>query len=416
MTSLGNLNAEYLRDKKVLLRVDLNVPINNGKLLDDSRLKAFAETLSFLRKEGAKIILLSHRGQPGHDACLQNNDSNFSLGAILPFLHKCYPDLRFKLYGKIDDLVQTNPSSLDDIMVLENLRFDPNETNKNEHLRKNLAQKLARLADVYVNDAFSVSHRNHASITNLPEFLPAYIGFACAREIREINRLKDLPAQGRVALLGGSKVSSKLGFIKSLIPTCEYLLLGGGIANTFQAAQGVDIGDSLCEHNMKGEALALSQLARRQGCQIILPQDVVGCPHGDHGKVQASAIYDSQNIPPGFKIFDLGPKTLEAYKNIILSSKNFLWNGPVGFFENPPFDKGSLYLAKALSTYHGSSLVGGGETLAVLRKARMQHHVSFASNGGGAFLDFYVNGTLPGLVALQESCLDKPKLSFIKDV
>lgn len=402
LTSLTTINLKDLRDKTALLRVDLNLPLNEGVLLDDSRLKALSKTLKALKEHQVKIILLSHFGRPKGTVV-----NSLSLKQVLPFLQSTFPEIHMDFCPtlKVEEIHAKLQKQ--DLLLLENVRFDPRETSKIEKERRTFAKELAVLGDLYINDAFSASHRHHATITELAQELPAFIGFSFEEEVREITHFKNHSPTPRIAFLGGGKVSGKLEFIQELFNTVKIIALGGGLANTFLKARGIEIGDSLYEPDLLETARAFLTQAQEKSIELLLPLDATGIqttPQGE--KIITVDFQDLLEPQSNFKILDIGPKTQTFYKQALQQSKSVLWNGPLGLFERPPFDKGSFALAQAISEGPYQSLIGGGETLALLKGLDQKHtkaleSKTFCSKGGGAFLDFYANGTLPGLEVLK---------------
>lgn len=389
-------NAD-IHHKTVLLRADLNVPMQNGDVSDTTRLDRLVPTIRFLQKGGAKIVIMSHFGRPkGKNEQDSLKPVAAKLGAILGepvhFVTDC-----------IGDSVAMHLSTLkpQDVAVLENLRFYSEEEENNGEF----AQQLAEHGDIYVNDAFSASHRAHASIEALAHKLPAYAGLLMEQELTALQNGLENPAHPVAAIIGGAKISTKLSVLHNLVKKVDYLILGGGMANTFLAAKGYDVGASLCEHDMKKEALAIIAEAEQANCTIVLPNDVVVAKefkaNAAHDTVSVDAISADQMA------LDIGPESVKHIQGIIDTCKTVLWNGPVGAFETVPFNQGTLALAEIVAkATHDKKLVsvaGGGDTVAALEQAGIVEQLSYVSTAGGAFLEWLEGKTLPGIAALQNA-------------
>ncbi len=371
--------------KRVLLRLDLDVPIKDGSISNDFRLRGGVPTINYLKKEGAKIIICGHLGRPagrkvkklslqivakklesilGYKVKFLDNISDFSVGTVV---------------GKM---------KRGDIVMLENLRFYKGEE-KND---KNFAKGLARLADIYVNDAFSVSHRSHASVSSIKSFLPSYSGLLLEKEIFNLNKII-LPKKPLVSIMGGSKISTKIKLIKELYKKSSYVLVGGVIANNFLAAKKINTGLSVTDRN------SIKIAKNLLGPKIILPIDVI-VKNRYSGNISVKNVL---NIEKGDTIFDIGPKTIALYAGIIKKAKSLIWNGPLGLYEVRHFRLGSLAIAQTVAARSKGSafgVVGGGETVDVLSLSKMDHYVDWISSGGGAMLAYLGEEQLPGLNGL----------------
>lgn len=392
---LKSFHTLPLQGKTGLVRFDYNIPHDATRILDDTRLRASLETLKDFRSLGAKVIIISHLGRP------KTYDPTYSLSFIVPALEKiCGEPVIFcdQIKKKSVELTwNKNPHA--HIMLLENLRFYPEEEANDTFFAKN----LAALADVYVNDAFSVSHRAHASVSAITQHLPAYAGHHMMKEITALQRSFKNPKHPVIGILGGSKISSKFNVIHHMIHTMDHVFLGGAMAHTFLYAMGFDVGDSLLEKDYKEAALSLLESAKTTGCQVHLPTDLWGAE-----TIYAPAqCYTLSNIPSHFQGFDIGPKTLESLAALLQEAKTVIWNGPLGVFEHPPYDVGSCQTAKLIAHLTQKkqlfSLAGGGETVAVLTQSSCHQDFSYVSTAGGAFLEFMEGKTLPGLKALDEA-------------
>ena len=378
-----------VKDKRVLVRVDFNVPIENGKVTDDTRIVASLPTIRDLIGRGAKVILVSHLGRPkGRDEKLSLRPVAERLQALLgspvAFVHDTVgPEVERVIQGM-------KPG---DVVLLENVRFYPEEE-KNDAA---FAKKLASLADVYVNDAFGSAHRAHASTEGVAHYLPAVAGFLMEKELNYLGAALTNPARPFVAILGGAKVSDKIKVIDNLLPKVDALLIGGGMANTFLQARGLNIGQSLVEKDKLDVARALLDKA---GDKIALPVDVVVAD-----KFEANAqskIVSVDQVPTDWRILDIGPKTIDAFERVLSTAKTVVWNGPLGVFEFPPFAKGTIEIARRLASLNATTIIGGGDSAAAVEQAGVADKMTHISTGGGASLEFLEGRELPGVAALQD--------------
>ncbi len=378
-----------VKDKRVLVRVDFNVPIENGKVTDDTRIVASLPTIRDLIGRGAKVILVSHLGRPkGRDEKLSLRPVAERLQALLgspvAFVHDTVgPEVERVIQGM-------KPG---DVVLLENVRFYPEEE-KNDAA---FAKKLASLADVYVNDAFGSAHRAHASTEGVAHYLPAVAGFLMEKELNYLGAALANPARPFVAILGGAKVSDKIKVIDNLLPKVDALLIGGGMANTFLQARGLNIGQSLVEKDKLDVARALLNKA---GDKIALPVDVVVAD-----KFEANAqskIVSVDQVPTDWRILDIGPKTIDAFERVLSTAKTVVWNGPLGVFEFPPFAKGTIEIARRLASLNATTIIGGGDSAAAVEQAGVADKMTHISTGGGASLEFLEGRELPGVAALQD--------------
>jgi phosphoglycerate kinase len=380
--------------KRTLVRVDFNVPFDrNGGIADDSRIRAALPTIDYLREQGASIVLASHLGRP---------DGKVNESLRLTPIAKRLEQLMGRPVKTVNDSsgpeVEAAAKALQpgEVLLLENLRFHPEE----EANDPGFARQLASLADVFVNDAFGTAHRAHASTAGVAAHLPAVAGFLMLKELEELGNVLTNPARPMSAILGGAKVSSKLGVLRNLLPRVDCLLLGGGMANTFLKASGLSVGDSLVEDDLIDTARELMAEADRSGVPLLLPTDVVVADQFaadvDHQTVPVSA------IPPGWRIMDVGPDTLSTYRDALDDCATIFWNGTLGVAEFPAFAEGSLSLALALADLDARVVVGGGETAALVEQSGMQDRYTHVSTGGGASLEFIEGKTLPGVAALMD--------------
>lgn len=376
---LKKLSPSVVEGKKVFVRVDLNVPIDNEKILDDSRLKATFKTIDFLRQHNAsQIILCSHFGRP------KGYDQTYSLRPLLEPLEKIY-NSPISFGEKFDHKIH----------LLENVRFESGE----EENSPQYAKILASFGDIYVNDAFSVSHRAHASVEAITHFLPSYAGLMLTFEVEFLESALNSPKRPSVAFVGGSKISTKIQVLENLIKKVDVLVLGGGMANTFLAAQNFSIGKSLVEIDFKGDALKLIRLAKERNTELILPLDGAVLKNEERCEISLDS------ITPNEAFIDIGDKTLERIDSILKNSKSVIWNGPFGVFEKSWGSKGTIELAKKIAQFTNNetlSIVGGGETVAAAIQAGVGDKFTHLSLAGGAFLEFLSGLNLPGLKVLQE--------------
>ena len=384
-----------LKNKKVLLRADFNVPLDeNGNITDDTRIFQELPTIKYILKQGAKLIICSHLGRPKGEVNLKYS--------LFPVAQHLVRYLSNKIYFAVDtvgvDAVEkANNLKNGEILILENLRFYKEEE-KNDFY---FAKKLASLADVYVNDAFGTIHRKHASIHRVAKFMPENaMGFLVEKEIKAINKVMNSPERPFIAILGGAKVSDKIGVIKNLVEKADSLMIGGAMAFTFLKAEGYDIGKSIVDENNINVAKEIINKARAEGKQIYLPVDIAASEK--YSSDSQASIFGISNFPKEFIGLDIGPKTIAFYKNVIKNGKTFVWNGPMGVFEFPNFIDGTEAVAKAISKAKGFSIVGGGDSVAAIKMLKLENKISHLSTGGGATLALLEGGDIPGLDALTD--------------
>lgn len=379
-----------VKGKKVLVRVDFNVPIKEGVVQDDTRVRAALPTINYLLEKGAAVILCSHLGRPKGTP-----DPKYTMKPVAEYLGK----LMGKPVAFAEDCVGEPAKKAatalkpGDVLVLENTRYHAGEE-KND---LDLAKQMASLADIYVNDAFGSAHRAHSSTEGVARYLPAVAGFLMEKEIEYLGQAIDDPKRPFVAILGGAKVSDKIGVIKNLLAKADAILIGGGMANTFFKAQGYPIGDSLVED----EVLDLArELIAEGGTKLRLPVDAVIAEKMEEGV--ETKVVPVGPIPDGWRILDVGPQTIEAYSKVIAGAATVVWNGPMGVFEVPTFAKGTFEVAKALAASKCVSIVGGGDSASAIQKSGLADKITHISTGGGASLEMLEGIALPGVAALQD--------------
>ncbi len=396
MTSFRTLDDADVKGKRVLLRVDLNVPTEEGRVTDATRIERVLPTINEIAEKGGKVILLSHFGRPKGERIDED-----SLRQILPTLeHHLKRKIAFA-----DDCVGETAASLvsqmkdGDVALLENTRYHKGEE-KNDPA---FVAELAKHGDIFVNDAFSAAHRAHASTEGLAHRLPAYAGRTMQAELEALSSALAKPERPVMAVVGGAKVSTKLELLGNLVEKVDYLVIGGGMANTFLAAQGKPVGKSLCEHDLAGAAREIMAKAEKAGCEIVLPVDATVAQ-----KFEAHApsrIVSVDHVGESDMILDVGPKTTAHVEALLAICKTLLWNGPFGAFELPPFDEGTNAVAQTAArlTVEGKllSIAGGGDTVAALNQAHAAQEFSYVSTAGGAFLEWLEGKTLPGVAALS---------------
>ncbi len=390
------LQGADLSGKTALVRVDFNVPMDDGQITDDTRLRAALPTIELLSKAGAKVVLLAHFDRPKGKRVPE-----MSLKPILPALSK--------LVGRdvawADDCIGADAKAVVDglkaggVALLENLRYHAGEE-KNDAA---FAAELAKLGDIYVNDAFSAAHRAHASTEGVAKLLPAYPGLSMERELNALDAALGNPQRPVIGIVGGSKVSTKLDLLKNLVTKLDKLAIGGGMANTFLYAMGHDVGASYCEKDLADTAREIIGLAGRNNCKLFLPLDIVVAERMEPGA--AARVRTLGNIDEQERILDAGPETVERLKRAMGNSKTLIWNGPLGVFEIPPFDKGTVEAAKeaAKLAKEGKlvAVAGGGDTVSAMNHAGVANDLTFVSTAGGAFLEWMEGKVLPGVEALK---------------
>ena len=397
MKSIKDIN---FKGKKVLVRVDFNVPLDESKnITDDTRMRESMPTINKLLNDGAAVIIMAHFGRPKKGGF----EAEYSLNPVAKHLSEMLNKKVMFTQEVLVDKVAGLSSNLEDgdVMLLENIRFYPEETKGDVAF----AEKLAKLGDAYVNDAFGAAHREHASTATIARFFPndKYFGFLMENEVRNLQKLMNNPSKPFTAIVGGSKVSSKIDILKNLAPIVDNIIIGGGMTYTFLKAMGINIGSSICEEDKIDLAKELIEEMKRQNTKLILPIDHIIADKFENEANKMNT--QDQSIPDGFMGMDIGEKSIELFKNIILESKTILWNGPMGVFEMPSFAKGTFavaeYIAKA-TKQGGFSAVGGGDSVAAINQSGFAKDISYISTGGGAMLEYLEGKTLPGIKAILD--------------
>jgi 3-phosphoglycerate kinase len=409
-----------LKGKRVVMRVDFNVPMDNGEVQDDTRIRKALPTIKYILNGGAKyIILMSHLGDPAKDIPkakekAEKAGKSFDEEKWVEAKHKLAPVAEYlsKLIGKevkvapacfgaeTDKLVESLNDG--DILMLENTRFHKEEKAKDEQTRQIMAKEIAKYGDVFVNDAFGSAHRAHASTETIAHFLPAVAGFLMEKELEFIeDKVVRSPEKPFVAIIGGAKVSSKIGVIENLMEKVDKLIIGGGMSYTFFKSMGYEVGDSLCEDDQLDVAKTILEKAKSKGVEFLLPVDIKIADKFDPNA--DTKIVESDKIPAGWQGLDIGPKTIELYNNALKGAKTVFWNGPVGVFEWDKFAEGTLSIAKTLAELSdATTVIGGGDSVSAVNKAGLADKMTHISTGGGASMELVEGKALPGVVALTD--------------
>ena len=382
-----------VRGKRALVRVDFNVPLRDGDVADDSRIRAALPTIQYLLDRGAAVVLATHLGRPKG-----NVNSAYSVAPVARRLSELLGQPVATVAAVAGPEVEQAAAALrpGDVLLLENTRFDPGE----EANDPELAAGLARLGDLFVNDAFGAAHRAHASTVGVAQLLPSYAGLLLQREETALSRLLNDPERPFVAVLGGAKVSDKFAVLKHLLDRVDALLLGGGMANTMLLAQGRQIGTSLAEPDLVDEARRLLDTAEAHGVLILTPTDAITARSLDSRNGTVTVV---DAIPDGEAIFDIGPATVAHYCEQITGARTVFWNGPMGVFERTPFESGTLAIARCVADAGAFTVVGGGDSLAAIDASGVAERIDHVSTGGGASLEYLEGRALPGIAALPDA-------------
>ncbi|MFY0544432.1 phosphoglycerate kinase [Brevibacillus sp. H7] len=392
------MNKKSIRDvelsgKRVFCRVDFNVPMQDGVITDDTRIRAALPTIQYLTEANAKVILASHFGRP-KGAVVEE----MRLTPVAKHLSELLGKEVKKLDDSVGEAVEAAVAGMQngDVILLENVRFHAGEE-KND---PELAKQFAGLADLFVNDAFGAAHRAHASTAGIAKYIPAVAGLLMEKEIRFLGGALSRPERPFTAIVGGAKVKDKIAVIENLLTKVDHLIIGGGMANTFLKAQGYSVGASLHEEDKLDLARSLMEQAKERGVQLFMPVDVVVA---DRFAADAEKqIVSVDTIPDGWMALDVGPKSVEAFRDVIVSSKTVVWNGPMGVFEMDAFAEGTIGVAKAMADCSGTTIIGGGDSVAAVEKAGVAEQMTHISTGGGASLEFMEGKELPGVAVLED--------------
>ncbi|HEX3050603.1 MAG TPA: phosphoglycerate kinase [Aggregatilineaceae bacterium] len=391
------MNKKTVRDidlagKRVLARVDFNVPVKEGQVTDDTRIRSAVPTIKYILEQKPRYLaLMSHFGRPK-----EGPDPKYSLKPVVPVLAQLLGVEVAFVDDTVGDKVKDALAKLPEggVIVLENTRFYPKETKNDEALSK----QLAELGDVFVNDAFGSAHRAHSSTEGVAHYLPAVGGFLMEKELEYLATAVESPKRPFVAILGGAKISDKIGVIESLLGKCDKLLIGGGMANTFFKAMGYPMGDSLVE----AEAVETAKtLVEKGGAKLVLPEEVVIADAFDNN-ANTRVIKASDGVPDGWRVLDIAPGAVEAFRDVLKDAQTVVWNGPMGVFEMANFAKGTFAIAEILAESNATTIIGGGDSVAAVQQANVADRISHISTGGGASLELLEGKQLPGVVALAD--------------
>lgn len=393
-----SIRTAEVAGKNVLVRVDFNVPLDAGRIVDDTRIRAALPTITWLVDHGARVILASHLGRPGGKVV-----DELRLRPVAEHLSTLIerPVAAMSTITGSDVTAAVDEMQDGDIILLENLRFDPGE----EANDTDFAQELAELADIYVNDAFGSSHRAHASTEGVANYLPAYIGALVEHEIESLTRLLESPEHPFIAIIGGAKVSDKIGILERLLERVDTILIGGGMANTFLKAQGIDVGTSLMEEDQLDTARTILEQAKEKGVEIVLPSDVVVAGSIDADRGENVPVTE---VPNDKGIFDIGTETRRAFFAAISGARTVFWNGPLGVAERPPFALGTRRVAEAVAVSDGFTVIGGGDSIAAIEAIGLTGNIDHVSTGGGASLEFLEGRSLPGIAIIPDAIEEAP--------
>ncbi|MCX8026783.1 MAG: phosphoglycerate kinase [Thermodesulfovibrionales bacterium] len=394
--TLNKLTIEdlNLKGKRVFIRADFNVPINENFIItDDSRIRSTLPTINYAIDEGAKVILASHLGRPKGKV-----DPKYSLAPVAKRLQRLLNKEVIFVEDCVGPMVQNTVAKMKegDVLLLENLRFHPGEEKNDEEF----AKALSSLADYFVNDAFGAAHRSHASTTGITKYLPSAAGFLLKKEIEYLKGVVNNPVRPFVAILGGAKVSGKIGVLENLAAKVDKVIVGGGMAYTFLKAKGYEVGDSLVEPDMIDLAKRIMETLKKNNVKFYLPVDSVISEKAE--QFAETKIVPNQEIPKGWKALDIGPASVKLFTLAIENAKTIIWNGPMGMFEIDAFSRGTFAIARAVADAYALTIVGGGDTDFAVHRAGVSDSISFISTGGGASLELLEGKELPGIASLTD--------------
>lgn len=392
MKLIKDLVQQDIKGKTIIVREDLNVPIQDGKVSDLTRIRAACETLLFLSEKGAKVIVLSHLGRP------KGPEAKYSLKLIHPILEKALEKPLLFAEDCVGEFAKKKVEAMQngDILLFENVRFHPEEENN----ESSFAKEWAQMGDVFIQDAFGVAHRSHASTVGIAHYLPSYAGFLLEREIQFLEKIVKHPERPLMAIIGGSKVSTKIKVLKNLLHKVDILFIGGAMSFTFLKAQGFQVGLSLWEDNQLDEAHAFLKAAQKSHTKVLFPVDQCVVP--SFKEVAQKKWVDADQLSPADMGVDIGPKTVSLIKQYAKEAKTIVWNGPLGVFEIDDFAEGTIQVASILAESNALTIVGGGDSAAAIEKAKLTHCMSHISTGGGATLEFLEGKALPGIAILDK--------------
>ena len=396
---MKSLDKIIIKNKKIIFRADLNVPVLNGKITDYSRINSIIPTIEILKKNENKIFIIAHFGRPKG-----KKNNKYSIKFLCEDLKKIFkiPNIHF-LESFEKKIIQNKISEMKngEICLFENIRFNPGEETNDLDFSKSLSSNF----DIYINDAFSASHRNHSSITGITKYLPSYAGLSFSNEIKNLDNFLENSTKPNLAIIGGSKVSTKIKVLKYLVEIFDSLVIGGAMANTFLLSNNYNVGSSLIENDFINLSKEIQKKAKEKKCKILLPIDVV-CSKDLQDKTNIKT-YNISDVPKDQMILDIGEQSTKLISNEILKSQSVLWNGPLGAFEYSPFDKSTISVANIIKDYSNNtqinSLAGGGDTLAAINKANANNAFNYLSTAGGAFLEWLEGNKSPGFLALKEN-------------
>lgn len=390
---MHTINEADVEGKRVLVRVDFNIPMDkNGAIIDDAKMRAALPTIDYLLERNARVILMSHLGRPGGKA-----QEKYSLKPVARRLAEVTGRTVRIGSGCGDELTRQEAAAMkpDELFLLENVRFCPGEESNDPEL----SRELAAFGDVFVNDAFGCAHRAHSSTAGVAAFLPAYAGLLMEKEVSMLQVAMGNNERPRLAILGGAKVADKLGLINNLINRMDTIMIGGGMANSFLKALNIDIGNSICEENLVDEARAIIDRARSAGVEFLLPVDAVAA--SEIGEEADIVVVDINAVPAGYQIADIGPRTVALFKMAINKARTIIWNGPLGIYEYQAFASGTESIARAVADSSAISIIGGGDSAAAVQQLGLEGKITHISTGGGATLEFLEGLKLPGVVSCQ---------------